>query len=414
MSDEVKTARNRPLLKIATLAMGSILALMVGESTMRIVQPAATQPYVVNAYRDNERGKFFKYHPTLGWIGKPNVDDTLASPDVVHRVQQNHYGFRGTAYPYQRSDKQRIVVLGDSFVWGFGVENQDLFTTIIEQNTDPLIEVVNLGISGYGTDQQLLMWNIIGQKFNPDHLFLVILPATDCFENITNVAYNYPKPVFRSDAKGQYHLTNTPVPQIPSRAWSNSSEATGQPTAHALGRLAARSALTASLLNALSREPALRRQLEEKSILPFYRLGGQSEPMLYYDPPPLLMQQSWHVTRSLLQTLNQQAIQSKITFTVVVAPSISQTYDNLWDRFTVEKSKPANTQWQRDAPQQQITAFCRQQNIQVIDLLPTLGQASQNHRYLYFRWNGHWTSAGHRIVAKVLTSVLQKTAAHSH
>ena len=40
----------------------------------------------------------------------------------------NTYGHRGTAFPFKKIDKKRIVVMGDSVVEGFGVGVKDRFT----------------------------------------------------------------------------------------------------------------------------------------------------------------------------------------------------------------------------------------------------------------------------------------------
>jgi len=69
-----------------------------------------------------------------------------------------------------------LVVLGDSFAWGFGVEDEQMFTRIVERESDPPVELVNLGVSGYGTDQQYLLWLELGQRFQPDRVLILVTP----------------------------------------------------------------------------------------------------------------------------------------------------------------------------------------------------------------------------------------------
>ena len=63
---------------------------------------------------------------------------------------------------------QHIVVLGDSLVWGFGVEEHELFTHVLEEKLRPGARVINLGVSGYSTDQELLLYRDRGRKYDPD------------------------------------------------------------------------------------------------------------------------------------------------------------------------------------------------------------------------------------------------------
>jgi hypothetical protein len=64
-------------------------------------------------------------------------------------------------------------LLGDSFAMGDGVERGELFADVLE-NLLPKTEVVNLGVSGYGTDQELLTYLRRGRQYRPD---VVLLPG---------------------------------------------------------------------------------------------------------------------------------------------------------------------------------------------------------------------------------------------
>src|SRR5437899_3035923 len=100
---------------------------------------------------------FWRHDPRLGWhhtAGSEGVFDR--SPVFRTRVRINDKGLRGRDYPYERvAGRRRILVLGDSFVFGYGVEQEEIFTTVLE-GLLPATEVINAGVSGYGTDQELL------------------------------------------------------------------------------------------------------------------------------------------------------------------------------------------------------------------------------------------------------------------
>jgi hypothetical protein len=83
-------------------------------------------------------------------------------------VNSNSQGVRGRReYPLARTDRTRIIAIGDSYTFGEGVNDDQTFAAFLErqlENTD----VLNLGVHGYGTDQQWLRLQIDGLKYRPD------------------------------------------------------------------------------------------------------------------------------------------------------------------------------------------------------------------------------------------------------
>ena len=107
---------------------------------------------------------------------------------------------------------RRIVVLGDSIVWGYGVEDDEVFTSVLERE-DPGVEWINLGVSGYGTDQESLLLEREGMRYKPD-IVLAEVCENDFDENVHDQVYHiYPKPLFAL-RQGSLLLTNAPVPRV--------------------------------------------------------------------------------------------------------------------------------------------------------------------------------------------------------
>jgi hypothetical protein len=59
------------------------------------------------------------------------------------------------------------VLLGDSFVAGHGVPNSKRFSDLIE-NRYPKLDVMNFGLPASGTDQQLLVYEVLAKRFEAD------------------------------------------------------------------------------------------------------------------------------------------------------------------------------------------------------------------------------------------------------
>jgi len=389
---------------VALALASTAICIALGEGFLRVFAPTATQLFEVQSYLDTQKGKFCQYHATLGWIGRPNVEDVFEVMDCRHHVRQNRYGFRGSEYKFERSPRPRLVVLGDSFVWGFGVEDDQMFTSIVERQSKPATEIVNLGVSSYGTDQEFLLWEELGRRFQPDRVLLVITPITDLWDNRRHmITGGYPKPVFQPDGEGGYILTNSPVPRPDESVWSaGRMEHRKYREPHWLVQVARRSALTGSALLALSRNSDIRKTLESRRILPERSGAYQGEQSFFTEPPTPAMQESWELMFAILDRLVDATRGEGAELSVAVVPSVVQVYPEHWKDFQQKNPQQEGVEWDREAPNRRIAAFCRARGIQLIELLPALREAAKSDPYLYFPWNRHWTSEGNRLVAEVL------------
>ena len=94
------------------------------------------------------------------------------------RVRFNSRGLRDTEHDHPKPpNTQRVVVLGDSFVWGWGVEMEEMFSKQLERQlgdgSASRWETINLGVSGYSTVQELVRLEVEGLRYAPDWVVLV-------------------------------------------------------------------------------------------------------------------------------------------------------------------------------------------------------------------------------------------------
>jgi hypothetical protein len=155
------------------------------------------------------------YNPTKGWFHAPGAhgQSTLGGPDRGE-ITINSLGLRGPEVGPKQEGVRRVLVFGDSFVFGIGVDEPHLLTTQLAHMLGPSAEVVNLGVSGYSTDQELILFQELGPPLEPD---LVILVACDNdFDgNLEDLEYeHYYKPYFELSSQGALVLRGSPVPQL--------------------------------------------------------------------------------------------------------------------------------------------------------------------------------------------------------
>jgi GDSL-like Lipase/Acylhydrolase family len=151
----------------------------------------------------------YAYDARLGWFPVPRstrrYDDGARTIVATH----NERGFRDR--DHGAKDRPRLLFLGDSFVWGYGVGDGDRFTDFLQKDL-PDWEVFNEGVSGYGTDQELLVLEATLEDVAPD-LVVLVFCSNDDDDNSTNERYvGYFKPYFVEE-NGTLRLRGVPVPK---------------------------------------------------------------------------------------------------------------------------------------------------------------------------------------------------------
>jgi len=327
------------------------------------------------------------------------VQDEFQWADCRHRVVQNSQGFRGPAWGPGRSAAARIVVLGDSFVWGFGVEEGETFSQVLARSTGA--EVVNAGVSGYGPDQCLLSWKRHAARWTPDRVALFVTLANDLDDISSTQRYGYDKPAFRLEEDGTLRLTGVPVPTV---GWAAAAPPPLRIRQNRAGRFLARSALFALTTDALARTSWAGPPLEATGVV---ATGGADAAMsLHLRPAPAEVEQQWRLLVAILRALQQDVASHGARLTVVAVPAADEVYDDRWERRVAHFPLDRGVVLDRAEPARRLTALAQDAGAETIDLLPDLRDAGRSDRRLYYAVNHHWTASGHRVVAGVLASRL--------
>ncbi|MEZ6019759.1 MAG: SGNH/GDSL hydrolase family protein [Planctomycetota bacterium] len=131
----------------------------------------------------------------LGWVNRRGRG-AVFSPVFRYRIEINRHGFRDREREVAKAPgTKRVLVLGDSVAWGWGVNNGERFSDRLEERL-PGCEVLNMAVPGYGTDQSL--WNLQqrGWEWHPD-LVLYTAISNDVLESTQDHSYDMAKPCFR-------------------------------------------------------------------------------------------------------------------------------------------------------------------------------------------------------------------------
>jgi hypothetical protein len=92
----------------------------------------------------------------------------------------NSYGARDKERTKLTNDTNRVIVLGDSFMEGFGVNVEDRVSDILERRTGRAF--LNFSCADFGTTQEYLVYKYLADSFSHSTIFIGFLPFND-FEN---------------------------------------------------------------------------------------------------------------------------------------------------------------------------------------------------------------------------------------
>ena len=119
-------------------------------------------------------------------------------------VTVNSFGFRDREYVPENPDGlYRIVVIGDSITFGNFLRVEETFPELLEQSFRQHgigAEILNLGVGGYDTIQEVAFLEEVGLQFHPDEVILGYcmndLGVTSTNLRYINRAQKYGKPIY--------------------------------------------------------------------------------------------------------------------------------------------------------------------------------------------------------------------------
>jgi len=190
--------------RLLLAVLSTALALLVIEASLRLVLPHRGVPETV----------YERYHPIFGWENRPNAGNTMTFEGAsTFRGRHNSRGLLDTReIPYEKPPGvTRVLLLGDSFFWGYGVNNEEVISAVLQTLVAPRVEILNGACSGYGTDQELLWLVQEGIRYRPDVVVLGLFPANDWEDISTPFRYGRAKPFYRLEGR-RLNLHNVPVP----------------------------------------------------------------------------------------------------------------------------------------------------------------------------------------------------------
>ena len=152
------------------------LAMLIGSLCISLLLLEGAAQFYVNHVA--MQTKLFEPDGVLGWKMISSLNTKRRNSDgTVWTIKTDENGIRGNARWH--SNAKKVLVAGDSFAFGDGVNIEDRFDGVIEEKG---FEVITVGVIGYGTDQALIMAKPYYENLNAGDFFIIMTCYNDFWD----------------------------------------------------------------------------------------------------------------------------------------------------------------------------------------------------------------------------------------
>ncbi len=418
--------RGRELL---LLVVSVAVALLLAELLIARLQPQWTARRLLESTPPNRRPS-----DILPFTMCKSCSGRLVRSEFDTRITINSLGLRGNEVDLAAPVGQRILVVGDSFTYGFGVNDHETYPAVLERRlTERLgessVQVLNAGFaSGYYPDTYYLWLKEVGLDLEPDLVLVGFFIGNDIDHDKAN-EHHWPKvdenglplkitspgrlvsggyqvqavrqmryrwPVLRNSHLYQALVTvfgeaptESPAPkrlQQPKRPPGAPESADSPESANFSASRAASRTTTQTANKRMKLDPYFNRYMYRARYLP--RTHARIAKI-----------------ETLLLALVKTARERGVPVAVVMIPARAQL---LPGRYGFERY-PFMQDFDLDKPQRLFAEFFEREEIPYLDLLPLL-RAEPQQPLIYYDRDRHLTPHGNDLVAQYLEAYLIEAA----
>ena len=322
----------------------------------------------------------FVNHPTLQYGLTPNFRGTSKTAEYETSIKINSLGLRDDSeYARTSSNRYRMLAVGDSFTMGVGVELEQAYVKVLERllssaRDERTYEVVNGGVPGYNTHQELTYLQEEGVKLEPDLVLLNFYIGNDILDNFyvpsLSVIDGYlqngkPPPGLLPSELRTYLIRNSHLYRF---IWPYQRQVFGW----------------------LFNRPGVdSKKWERETHLSIYSRDGSERAA-----------EMWDITYKKFKEFVDLSKRHSFGPVVVLIPEPVQSKLRGWKEM-IEQQGANEAKYARDNPNRMIVELCVKLGIRVLDLLPVFSETDPDSR-LYLELDGHWTPKGNALAANAV------------
>ena len=335
-----------------------------------------------------------------GWVLVPGEYEFF-NPAAFTRVTMSidPLGLRGRTRSLRVARPQgRVTVVGDSFVFSEGLSEGQLFTDELQRLLGRDCDVVNAGVPGYGTGQELLhLQDLRSRGFEPGRTVVLVFFTNDLSDNAA-LAYESlepdpRKPLFEVRDGRLVHGATEPWPPVPSEAIATHLSRRSLLVAFLRHRLALLAAGHPWIVTTLARFDARVTLPRPPGVIQSWYAPGWEE--------------RWERTRAILRHFAEDVQRDGTALRIAFMPSPFQA-EQVFQ--AVLRSHPEEPLYQAfladvDRPQRMLLELCEEEALRCIDLTTAL--RAPRSEPAFFLHEGHLNAFGSRLVARELLAALE-------
>jgi hypothetical protein len=383
----------RPWLgKFLLVVTGVIIALMLCEVGLRLA--GIEYPF------------FYDYDPVVGVRLRPGIKGYYLKEGGGY-VSINRDGLRDREHALKKPPQTiRIAVLGDSFVEAMQVNRQEAFWSIMAkelQNCENLrgrhIEVIDFGISGLGTTQELLVLQHHVWKYSPDVVLLAFTTANDVSDNsraLKQVDYN-PYYVYQGN---KLVLEN----QQTRKTWLAEQNNLVRQTILRWGVDKLRLLQVSYHAKEVLKEWWSQHDVGKKAGASGPGQEAGISDMIYQEPTTGVWQEAWRVTEGVLLQMRDEVARHGARFFVVTLTNGIQVDPDAAKRLAFAQALGVSDLFY---PDHRLEGFCQGHHIPILLLAPSFQEYATRHQVYLHGFGkdlgaGHWNQQGHRLAGQTI------------
>jgi hypothetical protein len=337
----------------------------------------------------------------------PNVSTRTRTSEYDVAIETNSEGFRDSgAHPFFGG---RVAVIGDSFVFGSGVVQGDVFTSRLSTSDRPF-NVWNFGVPGTGPFNALYLWRDYARQIRPQVLVVTVYAGNDASDALRESREATPRLVLAARAKMLWHRLrptsrkkNAATRVVAAQGW-NAFGLENPATEEALLAAAQKRGVSPDSVRArLAQIPdSLLQAARTFHSNPFNVAEAVLDPdglrhNILLDTPET--KKGFEALESALSRIHREVEAAHAQLLLVCIPAAVQVDSTYWWPahlgVRLDERVVHNTVFQHE-----LLEFARNNHIEFVDLLPALRKRPNSR--LYYEQDGHWTAAGHDVAAGVI------------
>jgi len=351
----------------------------------------------------------FQRHDSIrGFSLLPNSSGTWTR-EGKGEIIINKDGLRDINHEITKSKNSiRIAILGDSFAEARSVNLEETFWFKLKDDLDSCfnfhkgneIEVINFGVSEYGTTQQYLTLKNNVWKYNPDIILLAFYSGNDISDNVKSLSQKKYRPYFLFSGDKIIDVDSSFLDSKPYKMLSSHS---GQ----AFIKLSQYSRIL-QLLREAYVQTYFKNQKKKKKIKKEQSSVNKSN---LYSPISSDWSNAWVTTEKIINLINNEVKINNKDFILVSLTTPVQVNPNINE---VEKYMIKNYINDIFYPEKRLRKFSKKNSIKYIELAQKMSDLARNNNIYFHGFNntklgtGHWNKTGHHQASKLISESICK------